>query len=69
VGTLILHGAILGEDGDAALAFQVVRIHHPLGDVLVGGKGTCLAQKFVHQRGLTVVDVAMIAMLRTLRLM
>ncbi len=57
VGALILHGTVLGEDGDAALAFQVVRIHHPLGDVLMGGEGPRLAQKLVHQRGLAVIHV------------
>ncbi len=53
----ILDRAILGDDGDAALALDVVAVHHPLGDVLIGGKCPCLDQQLVDQRGLAVVDV------------
>ncbi|MNC87941.1 hypothetical protein D3C83_37180 [compost metagenome] len=53
----VAHGAILGEDGDAALAFEVVRVHHALDQVLVRGEGAGLAQQLVDQRGLAVVDV------------
>ena len=34
-----------------------LRVHHPLGDVLVLGEGAGLAQQLVDQRGLAVVDV------------
>ena len=47
----------LGEDGDAALALEIVRIHHPLGDALVVAKGARLLQEPVDQRRLAVVDV------------
>ena len=47
----------LGEDGDAALTLQVVRIHGALGDLLVLAEGAALLQQAVHQRGLAVVDV------------
>ncbi len=47
----------LGEDGDAALLFQLVGIHHALGDALILAVGTGLLQQFVDQRGLAVVDV------------
>src|SRR5947209_8656616 len=46
-----------GEDRDAALAFQLVRIERPLGDLLIGAKGAALAQQLVDQRGLAVVDM------------
>ena len=47
----------LGEDGDAALAFQFVGIHHAVGHLLVGAEDAALVQHGVHQRGLAVVDV------------
>src|SRR5207244_3784331 len=42
---------------NAALALDVVRVHHPLGDVLVRGKGARLLQQLVDQGGFAVVDV------------
>ena len=41
----------------AALALQVVRVHHAFGDLLVLAEGAALAQRLVDQRGLAVVDV------------
>ena len=49
--------AVLGEDGDAALALEVVRVHDALDHVLVRGEGAGLAQELVDQRGFAVVDV------------
>ena len=48
---------VLGEDRDALLALEVVRVHHPLVDVLVGAERAGLPQQGVDQRGLAVVDV------------
>ena len=56
-GAAILDGAILGEDGDAALALQVVRVHHALANAFVCGEGAGLLQQAVDQRGLAVVDM------------
>jgi hypothetical protein len=53
----VLHRGVLGEDGDALLALQVVRVHDPVGEGLVGAEHACLAQHVVDQRGLAVVDV------------
>ena len=53
----IIHGAVLGQDGDTALFFQVVAVHHALGDMFIGSKRACLAQQLVHQSGLAVVNV------------
>ncbi len=50
-------GRVLGENGDAALALQFVRIHHAFGHLLVGAEGAGLAQHGVNQRGLAVVDM------------
>src|SRR5208282_1717210 len=50
-------GRVLGEDGDAALAFEIVGVHDALGDGLVVAEGAALAEHGVDQRGLAVVDV------------
>jgi hypothetical protein len=47
----------LGEDRDAALALQVVRVHRAFGDALVLAERAGLLQQAVDQRGLAVVDV------------
>jgi hypothetical protein len=47
----------LGENGDAALLFEVVGIHHAFGDALVLAEGARLLQQLVDERGLAVVDV------------
>ena len=51
------HGGVLREDGDAALALELVRVHHALGHLLVGAEDAGLVQHGVDQRGLAVVDV------------
>ena len=47
----------LGQDGDAALALEVVGIQRALGDALVLAERARLLQQAVDQRGLAVVDV------------
>ncbi len=47
----------LGEDGDAAFLFEIVRIHDALGDALVLAEGARLTQEAVDERGLAMVDV------------
>ena len=47
----------LGEDGDAALALEVVGIHRALGHPLVLAEGAGLLQQAVDQRGLAMVDM------------
>jgi hypothetical protein len=53
----VIHCAVLRQNGDAALFFQVVAIHHALGDMFVGGKRAGLTEQLVHQSGLAVVNV------------
>src|SRR6185503_17221743 len=50
-------GSVLGKDGNAALAFQVVGIHHAFFDVLVITEGMGLAQQAIHDGGLAVVNM------------
>ena len=47
----------LGEDGDAALFFEVVRIHRALFDALIVAEGARLAEKLIDERGLAMIDV------------
>ena len=47
----------LGENGDAALALEIVRIHDPLGDALVLAERARLLEQPVDERRLAVVDV------------
>jgi hypothetical protein len=54
---VIVDGGVLGEDGDAALALEVVGVHDALGDVLVRGERARLVQELVDQRRLAVIDV------------
>jgi hypothetical protein len=56
-GVAIVDGGVLGEDRDAALAFEVGIVHRPLGDPLVGPENSALMEERVHERGLAVVDV------------
>ena len=57
LGAVETHAGDLGEDGDAAFAFEIVRIHHALGDFFVRAENAALAKHGVDQRGLAVVDV------------
>ena len=47
----------LGHDGDAALFFEIVRIHDALGDALILAKRAGLLEQPVDERGLAVVDM------------
>ena len=50
-------GGDLGEDGDAALALEIVGVHGALGHPLILAKGTGLGEQPVDQRGLAVIDM------------
>jgi hypothetical protein len=52
-----LHCRSLRQDGDSAFAFLVVVVHDALDHRLMGGKGSRLAQQFIDQRGLAMVNV------------
>ena len=53
----VVDGGVLGQDGDAALALELVAVHGPLGHPLVGAEDAGLPEHGVDQRGLAVVDV------------
>ena len=55
---LVLAGAVLGQNGDAALTLNIAGVHNALGHLLVGAESTGLLQHLVDQRGLAVVNVS-----------
>ena len=54
---LVGDAGLLGHDRDPALALEVHRVHHAIGDDLVHAEDAGLAQHRVHERRLAVVDV------------
>ena len=52
-----IDGGALRQDGDAALALQIVRIHGALGDMLVVAERAALLQQHVDQSRFAMVDV------------
>jgi len=48
----------LGEDGDAALAFQVVGVHDAVDVLLMGAEDAALIEHGVDESGLAMVDVS-----------
>ncbi len=57
-GVSIKQRCVLGQDGDSALAFQIIGIHHPIDDFLVDTKDAALTEHGVDQGGFAVVDVS-----------
>lgn len=56
-GIFVEHGRVLGQNGDAALPFQVVGVEDPLPDLLVAAENPRLPEDAVHQRGFTVIHM------------
>ena len=54
---VIVESGVLGKNGDAALSFEVVRVHDAVGDGFVGAEGAGLAEHGVDEGGLAMVDV------------
>jgi hypothetical protein len=51
------HRGRLGENGDPALALEIVRIHDSFGDALIVAEGARLLQQSVDERRFAVVDM------------
>ena len=49
---------VLREDRDAALAFEIVRIHHPVGHGGARPERAGLLEKLINERGLAVIDMS-----------
>ncbi len=54
---LPLHRGAFGENGDAALALEIVRIERALHHLLIGAESAALAQKLIDKRGLAMIDM------------
>ena len=54
---LVLDRRVLRQDGNAALPFEYVGVHGPLGDLLPVPQLQSLLQQTIHERRLPVVDV------------
>ena len=52
-----MHGGVLRENRDAALALELVAVHGALGHALVGAERAALVQHRIDERGLAVIDV------------
>ena len=57
LGRPVLHGRVLGQDGDALFALEVARVEDAVGELLVRSEGSRLTEHSVDQRGLAVVNV------------
>ena len=55
--SLVHHARVLGEDGNAAFAFEVIGVHHAVHDFFTFMEGTALFEELVHQGCFTVVNV------------
>ena len=57
LGVAVADGGVFGEDRDAALTFEVVRVHDAVDDLLIFAVHAALLEHFVDEGGLAVVDV------------
>jgi len=55
--SLVHDARVLGEDGDAPLSFQVVRVENPFHHLLIAAEDVRLAQHSVNQRRLAVINM------------
>src|SRR3989304_1226594 len=52
------HGAMLRANGDAALALEIVAVHHALGHLLIVAEDVRVAEDGVDQGGLAVITMS-----------
>ena len=57
LGVAVADGGVFGEDRDAALTLEVVRVHDTVDDLLIFAVHAALLEHFVDEGGLAVVDV------------
>ena len=55
--SFVHHARVLGEDGNAAFAFEVVGVHHAVHNFFTFVESSALFEKLVHQGCFTVVNV------------
>jgi hypothetical protein len=54
---LVLDRRVLGQDGDAALTFLIVRVHDAFGHDRAFTEHAALAEKAVYEGGLAMINV------------
>jgi hypothetical protein len=57
LGVAVEHRGVLGGDRDAALAFEIHRVHDAVGDLFMRREGVALTEQPVDESGLSMVDV------------
>ena len=57
LGGLVMHGRVLGQNGNAALTLDIAGVHDTLGHLLVFTENAALLEHFIHQGSLAVVNV------------
>ena len=57
LGILIRNGGILGQDGDAAFPLNIIGIHDPFPNLLIGTEYAALLQQFIYQGRFAVIDM------------
>ena len=55
--SLIMHGGILGQNGNAALTLQIARVHHAVHHSLILAVDAALLEHLIDQRRLAMVNV------------
>ena len=58
LGGVVMHGGVFGQNSNAALAFQVVIVHHALFHNLVIPVYAALFEQLVHQGGFAMVNMS-----------
>ena len=58
LNALVGAGAVLCQNGDAALTLDIAAVHHALGHDLIVAESAALTQQGIHQGGLAVVNVS-----------
>ena len=56
-GGFPFHRGGFGQNGDAALAFQIIAVHGALGHGLIGTKSARLFQQFIHEGGFAMINM------------
>ena len=57
LGISVLDGGVFGKNGDAALALQIIGVHHAVHCLLIFPVYAALLEHLVHQRGFAVVNM------------
>lgn len=57
-GFFVPHGGVFGQDGNAALALDIIGVHDAIWDFFPFAEDPGLSEKSVHKGGFAVIDVS-----------